>query len=112
MLWLIFLLKISTMELPTTCTNAGLIALTFDDDPTSNTKHILDLAKKKKVVFSFHFTVHMLSSGEHREIYKRAVKEGHTVGLRTTPNRNYDKLDPDVIEGDITKQIMAINKVN
>jgi peptidoglycan-N-acetylglucosamine deacetylase len=111
MLILIFSSMILSITLPSTCTNAGLIALTFDDGPTEHTKKILDLAKKKKVVLSFHFTVHMLSSGEHRGIYKRAVKEGHTVGLRTTPNRNYGKLNSDVIEGDITKQIIAINKV-
>ncbi|WUR02300.1 peptidoglycan-N-acetlyglucosamine deacetlyase (PgdA) [Vairimorpha necatrix] len=108
---LLYLLKIISVTLPSTCSNAGLIALTFDEGPTSNTENILDLCQEKDILVTFHFTVHMLSSGKYRNVYKRAIEEGHTVGLRTTPTRNYDEMEPDVINSDINKQIEAINKV-
>lgn len=106
-----YILYVYNIVLPSTCTNAGLIALTFDEGPTENTDDILDLVQDNNILVTFHFTVHMLSSGKHRSVYKRAVEEGHTVGLRTTPSRNYDDMEPDVINSDISKQIDAINKV-
>ncbi|MBE5905939.1 MAG: polysaccharide deacetylase [Lachnospiraceae bacterium] len=60
---------------------AQKVYLTFDDGPSENTEQILDVLKKYKVKATF-FVVGR--TDEHSlEMYKRIVKEGHTLGLHS-----------------------------
>lgn len=64
--------------------------LTFDDGPDeSNTEKILDTLKKYDVKATF-FVVYK-DSAEARALYKRIVKEGHTIAVHTA-SHNYDKI--------------------
>ena len=54
------------------------IYLTFDDGPSENTIKILDLLKQYKIKATF-FTI----GGQDEAIYKRIVKEGHTLANHT-----------------------------
>lgn len=99
-------------SLPNTCSNAGLIAITFDDGPTNYTLDILDIAEENNIKLTFHFTVHQRMTGNLTNIYKRVVEEGHTLGLRVNPGRDYDQMESDMVKNDIDKQIESMNKAS
>ncbi|KAL0265595.1 UNVERIFIED_CONTAM: hypothetical protein PYX00_011308 [Menopon gallinae] len=91
------------------CTNPGLIALTFDDGPTSHTPEILDMLDEKNCKATFHFNTNVRAKGNIKQLYRRAADEKHCVGLRVKPDRNYETMDPDDVEDDINRQIASIN---
>jgi len=64
--------------------------LTFDDGPDSdNTARILDTLKEYNVKATF-FVIYKDYKAE-RELYKRIVDEGHTIGVHTA-SHNYSKI--------------------
>lgn len=64
--------------------------LTFDDGPDSdNTARILDVLKEYNVKATF-FVIYKDYKTE-RELYKRIVDEGHTIGVHTA-SHNYNKI--------------------
>lgn len=57
------------------------VYLTFDDGPGKQTKKILDVLKKEKVKATF-FVVG--KEGQYaKKLYRRIVKEGHTLGMHS-----------------------------
>lgn len=64
--------------------------LTFDDGPDAeNTAKILDVLKKYDAKATF-FVIYR-DYKEERELYKRIVAEGHTIGIHTA-SHNYNKI--------------------
>ena len=64
--------------------------LTFDDGPDrDNTERILDTLKEYNVKATF-FVIYK-DYKEERELYKRIVDEGHTIGVHTA-SHNYSKI--------------------
>lgn len=57
------------------------VYLTFDDGPSQETKKVLDVLKKKKVKATF-FVIGREDEFS-KNIYKRIVKEGHTLGMHS-----------------------------
>ena len=57
------------------------VYLTFDDGPSKETKKVLDVLKKKKVKATF-FTIGR-DDEFSKSMYKRIVKEGHTLGMHS-----------------------------
>lgn len=57
------------------------VYLTFDDGPSRETEKILDILKKKKVKATF-FVIGR-EDEYSKKIYKRIVKEGHTLGMHS-----------------------------
>lgn len=55
--------------------------LTFDDGPSENTAQILDILKSYDVKATFFVTGN--ESEEAKELYKRIVDEGHTLGMHS-----------------------------
>lgn len=97
-------------ELPTKCVENGYMALTFDDGPTAHTEKVLDQLDELGVVATFHFTVQNIVRGNIAALMRRAVEEGHTVGLRVNPKRDYDTMESDAIADDIKGQIKVLQK--
>ena len=60
----------------------GIIYLTFDDGPSSNTNKILDILKKYNIKATFFLT----NSGSD-DIILREYNEGHTLGLHTASHK-------------------------
>eukprot|EP00866_Antonospora_locustae_P000175 jgi/Antlo1/175/2217 len=106
---LLFLASVSSVMLQDCCTSPGLIALTFDDGPTDQTPHILEMLDDMNCKATFHFNTNVRAKGNIRGLYKRAAEEKHCVGLRVKPDRNYDDMDPEDVEDDINRQIASIN---
>lgn len=62
-------------------TAAKKVYLTFDDGPGTQTEKILDVLKKEKVKATFFV---LGKEDEYsKKIYKRIVKEGHTLGMHS-----------------------------
>ena len=57
------------------------VYLTFDDGPGPNTKKLLDILKKNGVKATFFVTGK--TDDFSKEIYKRIVDEGHTLGMHS-----------------------------
>jgi len=78
--------------LPQHCTRPREIALTFDDGPGSSTLAVLDVLKKANVTATFHVAVQMLSNARQQSAVRRAVSEGHLMGLRFDPRISIQEL--------------------
>ena len=67
------------------------IALTFDDGPyPPYTNRLLDVLQEKKVKATFFLVAEQAQ--RHPELVKRAVAEGHTIGLHAFRHRDFLKL--------------------
>lgn len=65
------------------------VYLTFDDGPGTQTEKILDILKEEKVKATFFV---LGKEDEYsKKIYKRIVKEGHTLGMHSYSHR-YDEI--------------------
>ncbi|MEF9951665.1 MAG: polysaccharide deacetylase family protein [Clostridium sp.] len=62
-------------------TNSKVAFLTFDDGPSKNTEKILDILKKEEVNATFF--VNGIDNEFSKQMYKRMVDEGHTIGNHT-----------------------------
>jgi peptidoglycan/xylan/chitin deacetylase (PgdA/CDA1 family) len=65
------------------------VYLTFDDGPSRNTVKILDILDKYKIKATF-FVIGR-TDAESKKIYKRIVKDGHTLGMHSYSHR-YEKI--------------------
>lgn len=110
MLFCFSLLKLIYCTLPDKCMNNGVIAITFDDGPTAYTAKVLDQLDSLGVKATFHFTVQNVVRGGIADLMRRAVEEGHTVGLRVNPKRNYEDMDAETINDDIKGQLRVLTK--
>jgi peptidoglycan/xylan/chitin deacetylase (PgdA/CDA1 family) len=86
-----------------------LVALTFDDGPSTFTRQILDTLSKYDVKATF-FLVG-LNVERHPDIAKRIVAEGHTVGNHTYSHPFWGPVEmPDKIRTELDKAASAIRK--
>ena len=70
--------------------NNKKVYLTFDDGPsTENTEKILKILKKYDVKATF-FVIYR-NSDEEKELYRRIIEEGHTIGIHSA-SHNYEKI--------------------
>lgn len=70
--------------------NNKKVYLTFDDGPsTENTEKILAVLKKYDIKATF-FVIYR-DSDEEKELYRRIVEEGHTIGVHSA-SHNYEKI--------------------
>jgi peptidoglycan/xylan/chitin deacetylase (PgdA/CDA1 family) len=112
MLGLLFVVACACgLNLQETCTRGGLVSITIDDGPIPYTNEILDIAKKKDVKLTFHFTTTEARQGNIRSIYKRAADEGHDVGLRLSPKKKYAGMSAKDMNKDIDAQLKALGKL-
>ncbi|MCR5469288.1 MAG: polysaccharide deacetylase [Lachnospiraceae bacterium] len=78
------------------------VYLTFDDGPSSNTSEILDILKEHNVKATF-FVIGQ-EDEKSKELYKRIVDEGHTLGMHSYSHK-YSELYSSVesFEEDFTR---------
>lgn len=85
----IFLLSLifscSASYLRNRCAQNHQWALTFDDGPSHETIHLLEILDRMNVKASFHFTTTWLQDKEYAAIVKLASLKGHTIGIRLNP---------------------------
>ncbi|EPZ30799.1 glycoside hydrolase/deacetylase [Rozella allomycis CSF55] len=78
----------SLNEPQTKCKSAGQGALTFDEGPTPYTLAVLDALKKENIKATFHVITEFLQDKRIMASLRRAVDDGHLIGLRLRPNIN------------------------
>ncbi len=82
------------------------VYLTFDDGPSIYTNEILDILDKYQVKATF-FVIGK-TDDESKELYKRIVKEGHTLGMHSYSHQ-YNKIYNSL--GDFTKDFTKLRKL-
>jgi peptidoglycan/xylan/chitin deacetylase (PgdA/CDA1 family) len=82
------------------------VYLTFDDGPSLYTNEILDILAKYNVKATF-FVIGK-TDDESKEIYKRIVNEGHTLGMHSYSHQ-YDKIYNSL--EDFTKDFTKLRKL-
>lgn len=108
---MLFFIKGVLAFLPNECQQPGVVALTFEDGPSDYTEEILAILKKNSIKASFNFSTASLNSESSKAI-KQASEEGHVVGLRTNPQRNYfDVKDQAVVDEDLQRQVTYIEDI-
>lgn len=81
---------------------AQKVYLTFDDGPSENTAKILDILKERNLKATF-FVIGK-EDEESKELYKRIVNEGHTLGMHSYSHKYsvlYDSLES--FEAEVTQ---------
>ncbi|MBQ3465195.1 polysaccharide deacetylase family protein [Candidatus Saccharibacteria bacterium] len=79
-----------------------LVALTFDDGPSSNTTpQLLDILTKKNTVATF-FVLGAMAK-KQPEIIKRAKSEGHQIASHTMYHQNLTGISQEAAEADINE---------
>ena len=68
----------------------GLIAITFDDGPSTHTEKLLDGLKQREAKVTFFIVGNRLS--EYEDLLIRAYKEGHEIASHTWDHSDLTKL--------------------
>lgn len=91
-------------------TNQKVVALTFDDGPTSLSNKILDVLKKNRVKATFFWLGKNLA--DNREIIKKAKKSGHQISNHSWDHTNGWNLDENIIwEQQVARTIAELKTV-
>ncbi len=85
-----------------------MIALTFDDGPSKNTEHILDLLEEYDVRATFFVVGNRVST--YADTAKRAVALGNEIGIHTWEHAKLTVLSPDEIASQITRTADAVKE--
>ena len=87
-----------------------LVALTFDDGPSSaTTTDLLDILFKKDVPATFFVLGNMARNNP--DIVRRAEKEGHIIGNHTMYHQNLIRLSSAAAKSDISESISIFNDI-
>ncbi|KAF7696490.1 Polysaccharide deacetylase domain-containing protein [Cucumispora dikerogammari] len=103
--------EIFTVVLPDKCTVGGKIALTFDDGPTGATPEILNILNDREIPATFHFVTQNISRPNIQALVIETAESDNEVGIRVSPQRNYDDMDPEEIKEDIENQVSVLSSV-
>lgn len=91
-------------------TGKMLVALTFDDGPSSaTTPRLLDILYEKDAPATFFMLGKMAKNNP--EIVKRAEKEGHVVASHTMYHQNLVRISPDAIKNDTIEAKSVFNGI-
>lgn len=99
-------------DVPDVCTSSGMIAINFTEGPVRGvTDKVLNTLEDLGVKATFMFTVNQRATGNVGQLYRRAISEGHTVGLRLDPgmDKTYSSLSQDEMEDNIDGEIDTID---
>lgn len=102
----------------TQCTQAGTLALTYDDGPYIYTSELLDILQENDVPATFFITSVNLNKGEidnsstaWPEILRRMVSEGHQVASHTWSHQNLNEITSSERVDQLVKNEMAFRNV-
>ena len=78
---LLLTVLVVSIEVPITCQREGDLALTFDGGPSMHTGKLLAILSKHNIKASFHLTPNNFDNPVIQAYVKRAVADGHLLGL-------------------------------
>lgn len=85
-----------------------MIALTFDDGPSKNTAHILDLLKFYNARATFYVVGNRVSS--YSDTIQRCAAEGNEIGIHTWEHAKLTTLSPEEISSQLTRTEEAVKQ--
>lgn len=89
-------------------TKQKVLSLTADDGPTFNTSIILDILKSYQIKATFFVLTKTVM--ENKNILKKIIDEGHTIGLHGFDHRSLSKHDPSYIKYIIQESLTYLKK--
>ncbi|KAG0003356.1 hypothetical protein BGZ80_001295 [Entomortierella chlamydospora] len=98
----------------TSCTVKGTVAITFDDGPYLYTSDLLDILKKKGVKVTFFMNgdnYSKITSSKYAAVVKRAYKEGHQIASHTWDHKDLTTLSKSGITKEMTKLETAFKSI-
>ena len=89
------------------CSAPGMVALTFDDGPSSNLDTVLNTLQNHDVVATFYFQGFKLTKPHHLELAQRTLDAGHQIENHSWDHPNFLTLSTDQIKQQVndTNQI-------
>merc|ERR1712131_159283 len=108
---MLFFTSLIKATLPNNCSPVGLCALMFEEGPTQYTLEILDILDNNDIKATFFFNTEF-KTPEIEAIIREVHEKGHEVGFKTSPKRDYFKIDDsDVIDEDLQRQINYLERI-
>lgn len=87
-----------------------LVALTFDDGPSSETTpRLLDILRKRDVPATFFMLGYMARSNP--DLVKRVEKEGHEIASHTMYHQNFNRISASAAQADINEVNAVFNSI-
>ncbi|KAL7753541.1 hypothetical protein RI367_001316 [Sorochytrium milnesiophthora] len=94
------------------CTTLQQAAMSFDDGPGQRLDVFLDAFKATNITVAFHFNPAVMNSFTNGTLFvKRALAEGHLIGVRFDPNTNPMTLDNKTLAHQLASQSAALYNV-
>lgn len=107
-----FLVGVSAMRAPSSCVNKGQVALVFSDGPVEATPDVMDALAADNVSATFMFSIVNIDHMGVVDVIRKAVEDGHTVGLRTNPIHNFSDMSEDEIKEAISMELEVLEQVS
>jgi peptidoglycan-N-acetylglucosamine deacetylase len=99
------------LRAPNTCVNKGQVALVFSDGPVPYSDEIVTVLAEEGITATFMFSVMNLDHSGVVERIKNAVDNGHTVGLRTHPEYQFNEMSESEIEDAIRMEVDTLKGI-
>ncbi|KAI5180873.1 hypothetical protein NEOKW01_1114 [Nematocida sp. AWRm80] len=111
LLLLVFVTGILGMKAPNQCVSKGMIALVFSDGPVESTDSVLNTLQTEGISATFMFSTVNIDISGVADVIRKAVSEGHTVGLRTNPAYSFSSMCEQDIRDAITMELNVLDQV-
>ncbi|KAM0369448.1 hypothetical protein ACHAPK_006084 [Fusarium culmorum] len=96
-----------------TCTNPGIVALTFDDGPYKYTNQVLDVLKKHNIKATFFITGNNLGKGQiddHSKPWPKILRRMHSEGHQLA-SHSWSHQDLSAASNELRKQQIIYNEM-
>lgn len=103
---------VSALRAPSTCVNKGQVALVFSDGPVTATPEVMDALSADNVSATFMFSIVNIDHTGVVDVIRKAVSDGHTVGLRTNPIHDFSSMSEEEIKDAISMELEVLEQVS
>ncbi|KAI5170659.1 peptidoglycan-N-acetylglucosamine deacetylase [Nematocida sp. LUAm3] len=100
-----------TMRAPCTCEKKGQIAMVFSDGPVQGTPNVLETLEDEQVQATFMFSTVNIDHTGVIDVIRKAIEDGHTVGLRTNPIYNFSEMSEEEVKEAISMEVDVMSEV-
>lgn len=100
--------SVTQAAIRSSCTNGGVVALTFDDGPADYTGQLLNALNSKGIKATFHITTQYLTDPNVQATIQNIAAGGHLIGLRTEPSWNLFAMSDSQIKASIARQSQVL----
>jgi len=103
-IFVLSLISLVSAEIKSQCVQRGMLAMTWNDGPSANTRALLNHLNDKKVRVTFHVTTKYLTDPKIQAMIQQIASSGHLIGLRTESDWNLLDMSDEQITAGIARQ--------